>query len=62
MTFLEKLKHFIIGFASVIILINIPFGIYFGFKGIVTNNDWMSTAGTFQVLTGTYMYLFLTKE
>jgi len=56
-----KLKHFIIGFSSVIILLNIPVGIYFLLKGIVVSNDWMSTAGLFQVLLGTYMYLYFSE-
>ena len=56
-----KIKHLVIGFSSTIILLNVPIGIYFGLKGVVKSNDWMATAGIFQILMGTYMYLYLSS-
>ena len=45
----------------IITLLHIPTGVYFITKGWMTHNEWMSTAGMYQVLMSVYMYLYLSS-
>ena len=62
MTFSDKLKRAVKWLGTFLILVNIPFGFYHMLRGIVVHNDWQSTAGMYEVLMGTYMYLWLVEK